>query len=111
LDSPEGDSGTLMTTSVAGDTPQQLVLELDCVHVVGNTALVSGTVIRGTEGYVEVGRRVWYLLADRGTAADQPADGITGSFGVAEPNCELVEGPFFSFVNVQAGDITISTAE
>lgn len=47
-------------------------------------------------------------LADRGTVTDQSADGLTG-YGTGQETCESFEGPFFSFVNVGAGDISISS--
>jgi hypothetical protein len=110
-DDAAGDSGVLEVRYLQGvPVTNWFVASLDCVKIVENTAIVSGIVTRASTFGWEIGQRVYYGIADRGSASEQPADGVTGYGPASAESCETVAGPgpFFSFVNVGGGNISIT---
>jgi hypothetical protein len=96
-----------------GQPAQFWDMEVRCVNVVGNTAFVTGVIVRASEGSIPgVGDFMGVLLKDEGGPSEAPVDGFTLTFGVSDPNpetaCHSIAGPFFSFTNVTAGDVRIS---
>lgn len=89
-------------------------VDVQCVNVVENTAFVTGVMVRTPEWSIPgEGDFIGLLLKDAGGPAEAPVDGFTLTFGIQAGNdpetaCRLLQGPFFSFTNVIAGDVRIS---
>ena len=79
---------------------------LDCVHVIGNQAWVSGTITSGnTQGFDLTGLPVIARVVDNGRSANDPPDQITFSF-VGDPT-PCTAAPLFDLLDKTRGQVTV----
>jgi hypothetical protein len=79
---------------------------IDCVHVVGNQAWVSGTVTSGNfQGFDLTGLPVITRLADNGRSANDPPDQVSFSF-LGDPT-PCTAAPPFDLFDKTRGQVTV----
>jgi hypothetical protein len=60
--------------------PGRLRIRIDCLNVIGNIAVLSGTIVSSTESGVSVGDSSIFGVQDNGEGAAAPSDRITQQF-------------------------------
>ena len=81
--------------------------KIDCFHVIGNGAVVSGIVTKGGSLY-DVGSRVITAVVDNGTSANDSPDQISFTFAVPPDfNCEDFVPGDFPLNDLTTGQVTV----
>lgn len=81
---------------------------IDCLNIVGNGAVVSGTITRGQQFGVDVtGQGIVTAVVDNGTSANDPADQISFSFNNTGLTCDQLVPANFPLFNIGPGQVKV----
>lgn len=94
--------------SFAGDDGEGIHVAIDCLFVVGNTAVIGGFITEGLEGGVDVsGQYAVTAVVDNGTSHNDPADQISFSFFPATPGICGYDIGAFPLIDIRKGQVRI----
>lgn len=82
---------------------------IDCLQVVGNVAIMSGTITRGSTAGVDVsGQYLITAVEDNGTSSQDPPDRISYSYRSLTPfDCQAYPPEAFAWFPLAHGQVTV----
>jgi hypothetical protein len=91
---------------------QRLHIQVDCLNIIGNTAVMSGTLTEASGAGISVGDSAIFAAQDNGEGAVAPADRVTKSFensGLVCTDITPANIGFYTYLlnDVQAGNVQI----
>jgi len=92
--------------------PGRIHIEIDCLNVIGNIAVLSGTYVYSTDPAASPGDRAIFAVEDNGEGAGGASDRVTRAFANTGLTCtditsDNVDLYAYLFNDVRAGEIQI----
>ncbi|HYT79712.1 MAG TPA: hypothetical protein VEQ37_10740 [Actinomycetota bacterium] len=87
-------------------------IAIDCLNVLGNTAVMSGVVISSTSPNIPVGSDAFFAVQDNGEGPNAPPDEITSAYFFLGIPCTYVTDPAqlaLFFYTIETGEIQVSS--
>ena len=105
-DSSNNSSGQAELHSRASNL--RLHMDIDCLHVVGSTATMSGKVTQDNMNGAFVGDPIWFRVVDNGSGANSPPDLISRVAIFVGPGVPCTDGTVIpANIPIEAGNITV----
>lgn len=83
-------------------------VDVDCLHVVGNWAVIGGVVTHGSVGGTDfTGARALTAVVDNGTSQQDPPDQISFSFFPTGASCMALSPARFPLNDLRKGQVTV----